>query len=571
MSSSAGSHYRLAKQIHSKTICFSSMTIRRMSTNQKSLKGVLLVIFIILFAGMVRLPSLTQPLGPDQGIMSVIGEGILQGQIPYKDFWEMGTPAVFFTYALIFKIFGTHMAAIPAADMAVSMLTTLLIFLVAQSVWNQNIGYASALLFAFFSNGVRLGMHAGGDIAFGTFWYIAQRETFMLALITGSFYFLLRSEHSKHRQLWLTMAGILSGLAAVYKLPALAIFLCLPLYLNICFFNTESSLRFTELLRRNLALFGGFALALLPFVAFFWSRNALKEMLDVTFGYVYSVYGSNDGDMLALIKAGLIRTRFIAEENFILWIFFIVSSLQILTSEKKKEKYLIVGWGITSFVFLISHREFFGYHYLVLLPPFCILGGYGLTRCLGPMLEWRRIVTGELEKAFVLLALIANLAFFTTLNYLHYTKFYYYLTGKISQETYYSYFTAYPEHDYSFPADYAVANYLAENTAINDYIFTIGGTDAVIQFLSKRKSASRFIFSWILFSGQHSGVEKAERYRQELLEDLRKRQPRCIVSIGPLENIRQFAAIYQFVSQHYFLEKEFPDGRYVYGRHGSQG
>ena len=40
----------------------------------------------------------------------------------------------------------------------------------------------------------RLGMHAGGDIAFGTFWYIAQRETFMLPLITASTYLIIRSE-----------------------------------------------------------------------------------------------------------------------------------------------------------------------------------------------------------------------------------------------------------------------------------------------------------------------------------------------------------------------------------------
>ena len=71
---------------------------------------------IILFAGLIRIPSLTQPLGPDQGVVSVIAEGILNGELPYRDYWEMGSPAIFFTYALMFKLFGLSMRAIPVTE-----------------------------------------------------------------------------------------------------------------------------------------------------------------------------------------------------------------------------------------------------------------------------------------------------------------------------------------------------------------------------------------------------------------------------------------------------------------------
>jgi hypothetical protein len=528
-------------------------------------RDILFVTLIVLFAGLVRLPSLPQPLGPDQGIMSVTGQGILEGRLPYKDFWEMGSPAIFFTYALIFKTLGTHMAAVPAADLLVSMLTTFLIFLTAKYVWNRNVGYVGALLFAFLGNGVRFGMHSGGEIAFGTFWYVAQRETFMLPLITASFYFLLRSAKSEHRSLWLGLAGFMGGLSVMYKFPGMVIFLCLPIYLNASAKAAGIRLFSTETLKRNLALGAGFILAFIPFIFFFWSKGALREMIDIIFGYVSSVYGGAETDYLGLVKTALTRMRFIAEENFIIWILFIVSSLHILAEERRKEGLLMIGWGCAALIFLLSHREFFGYHFLVLLPPFCMLSGYGLVKSLGPKLHWRRVLTGEPEKAFIILALLANLAFFTTLNYLHYTKFYYYGTGKISQKTYYSYFNAYPKHDFSFPADYAVARYVAEKTSPGDRIFTMGGTEAVINFLSQRRSASRFIFSWVLFQGRHSEVERAKRYRQELLGDLTRNRPRYIVSIGPLEKFRSFQDIYAFVNEHYFLEKEFPDGRFVYG------
>ena len=95
------------------------------------------VFLVVILAGFLRLPSITQPLGPDQGVVAVIGEGLLNGELPYRDYWEMGSPAIFFTYALMFKIFGVSMAAIPITDTLVSMLTTFLIFLLANCIWNR--------------------------------------------------------------------------------------------------------------------------------------------------------------------------------------------------------------------------------------------------------------------------------------------------------------------------------------------------------------------------------------------------------------------------------------------------
>jgi hypothetical protein len=530
----------------------------------------ILILCVVLFAGILRIPSLTQPLGPDQGIMSVIGEGILQGRLPYRDFWEMGSPAIFFTYALMFKLFGTRMAAVPITDMLVSMLTTFLVFLVASRVWSRNVGCASAVLFAFFSNGVRIGMHAGGSTAFGTFWYIAQRETFMLPLIAGSFWLLLGPERNVPRLRGLAMAGFLSGLAFVFKFPSLVIFLCLLFYLNLRLATTETGTTAKRVVTANLALLLGFAVPLLLFVLLFWTKGATHEMIDIVFRYVCSVYGQMDRDLLASVKLGLTHTLFLAEENFVLWIFFVTSSIDILVNERNKEKALMVLWALASVLFVVSHREFFGYHYLILLPPFSILAGYGLVKALGPTFRLRNAVTGEFGKVFVLLALSANLVFFTTLNYMHYTKFYYYVTGRISQEDYYTFFNAYPEHDYSFAADYEVARYILDNTDEQDTIFTLGGIESVIHFMTKRQSPSRFIFSWIIFSGKHGEVEQAERYRNEVLEDLKAAPPKYILAVRSLDEFSKFTDIHGFIERNYILEKTFADDRYLYVHRGAE-
>lgn len=522
------------------------------------------VLFIILFAGIVRIPSLTQPLGPDQGIMSVIGEGILNGGLPYRDFWEMGSPPIFFTYALMFKIFGAKMAAIPMTDTLVSMLTTFLIFLLARFIWDKKVGYASALFFAFFSNGIRLGMHAGGDIAFGTFWYIAQRETFMLPLMTASVYSLLKYQRDEKKLWTLILSGLLAGLTFAYKFPSLLIFLCLVMYMNGSFFFFRGGRQLKSLIIGNIALISGFVLALIPFALFFSMKGVLPEMVDVIFGFVSSVYGQMKHDYPGIIKMGMTKTFFIAKENFILWIFSVTSSVYIIKNDRMKENLLVVLWAMASVLFVVSHREFFGYHYLLVLPPFSVLAGYGFVTALGPDFNVRKIFTKELGKAFIVFALAVNLVFFTTLNFMHYTKFFYYITGKISKEDYYAFFNAYPKHEYSFPADYKVAQYIESHTGSEDKIYALGGIESVVYFLTKRKSPSRFIFSWIILSGVHGQVKRSEGYRKELLGDLKDKTPKYILTVKSLEFYKQFSDIYSFIMNNYNLEKVFPDDRFLY-------
>ena len=49
---------------------------------------------------LVRLPSLAQPAGADQGLYSYVGTRILVGELPYRDAWDQKPPAIHFVYAL---------------------------------------------------------------------------------------------------------------------------------------------------------------------------------------------------------------------------------------------------------------------------------------------------------------------------------------------------------------------------------------------------------------------------------------------------------------------------------------
>jgi hypothetical protein len=141
----------------------------------------------------------------------------------------------------------------------------------------------------------------------------------------------------------------------------------------------------------------------------------------------------------------------------------------------------------------------------------------------------------------------------------------------MSQEDYYALFTAYPEHDYSFPADYEAAEYILDTTDEEDAIFILGGIESVIHFLTKRPSPSRFIFSFILFSDTHGRGPKGESYRSEVLEDLRATPPKYILAVPSLEAFSEFTDIHGFIARNYILDRIFADDRHLYRYRGSEG
>src|ERR1700675_4154731 len=61
----------------------------------------------------VRLPSLVQPMGADQGLYAYVGERILAGGLPYRDAWDQKPPAIHLTYALM-RAIAPRDAAVPA-------------------------------------------------------------------------------------------------------------------------------------------------------------------------------------------------------------------------------------------------------------------------------------------------------------------------------------------------------------------------------------------------------------------------------------------------------------------------
>ena len=156
----------------------------------------------------LRVPSLVQPMGADQGLYAYIGERILAGELPYRDAWDHKPPAIHYVYAGLRAVW-PHDSVVPAADFLAAVAVAGLLVALGSALTAPATGWIAALLFLFLSD-PSFQRLAGVAVR-------AQCETFMAALVTGAFLMLAwsRTGHSRVFE-----AGVLFGTAAAFKYNA---------------------------------------------------------------------------------------------------------------------------------------------------------------------------------------------------------------------------------------------------------------------------------------------------------------------------------------------------------------
>jgi hypothetical protein len=213
----------------------------------------------------VRLPSLVQPMGADQGLYAYVGERILAGELPYRDAWDQKPPAVHVAYAAM-RAAWPHDSAVPAADLLLAGGIAALLLRVGAAVATRGTGQAAALLFLLLSNPsfARLGGVA----------VRAQCETFIAAAVTGAFLLLVGGREAAPRRM--LGAGLLFGVAFAFKYNAAA-------YLAAGVLALFLRKRLSVPALAALAI--GFVLPAAVLAAWLAAGHALRDLYDATILY----------------------------------------------------------------------------------------------------------------------------------------------------------------------------------------------------------------------------------------------------------------------------------------------
>src|SRR5574341_2317581 len=128
-----------------------------------SLLNALPLIAICLLPVLLYLPSMGSPFERDEGVYATVAQGLLNGQVPYRDLFDNKPPLVYAWYALSFTLFGEHVMAPRILASVLLSLTTLSLFGQARMVFPKPVAYVAAGLFGLSTGLPFVALHANTE------------------------------------------------------------------------------------------------------------------------------------------------------------------------------------------------------------------------------------------------------------------------------------------------------------------------------------------------------------------------------------------------------------------------
>lgn len=96
----------------------------------------------------IRLPSLVQPAGGDQGLYAYAGQRMLAGDVMYRDMWDQKPPGIAALYAVMLRVW-PHESLVPGADLVAAASVAWLLIVLGYRRYSPGIGWGAATMFLF--------------------------------------------------------------------------------------------------------------------------------------------------------------------------------------------------------------------------------------------------------------------------------------------------------------------------------------------------------------------------------------------------------------------------------------
>jgi 4-amino-4-deoxy-L-arabinose transferase-like glycosyltransferase len=339
----------------------------------------------------------------DEAVRAITAVRLIEGGRLYTDIVTDKPPGTTFFYAAVFWLFGHSMVAVHLVAALWNFATSVVLYSTGARFYDRRTGLAAALLFVYF----------------GTNYYTqdmmaANTELLMVLPYTASFYFFLKartrrfttnSDEPAERREWtsLFLAGLLTGVAALFKQVGLINLLCFALHEIFELYRTRREGfrgRWKEArkgLTRLLISAAGFVVVALMLVLWLRTQGNLSDFWHSVFE-MGSVYVSAlPLDLWLKFMFG--RTMGYVLFNLALWLlagYAVVRSLRgqprgagvfdgpqpalsgETASSNRETDLLLALWAGVSLLAAFSGGRFFGHYFIQVLPALSLLGSRGL-------------------------------------------------------------------------------------------------------------------------------------------------------------------------------------------------
>ena len=471
----------------------------------KQINGHYLILGLILFVTFIlRFPSLFEPFWyGDEGIFAAVGRNLNFGGVLYQTAWDNKPPAIYLTYAVIFKLFGVSMFWLRLTTAVFVLVTATAIYEIARQVLGKNRALLATLIFGVITS-LRL---VEGNLAL--------TEIFMILPITLA---MLISVKRNFDYPSLFAAGILFAVASLYKQVGALEAMALGIFL---FFSSKN---LADFIKKGMALSLGFVIPYAVTIAYFAPKNLVGDYIFAAYTY-YRIYFGESPKYALLINI----------LKFLPIITVIAYGFYKKTKGKVEVFHLILLW--TAFSFLGSYFSGRTYgHYLVQAVPALSVIFASIT----PKPKLKTAQIGFAILFFLPLIFLTKLLFTDFLSggpinqIKYFQNFTDYSTGKKDVDEYNNYF------DRNVNTIMALADFLRMHQGYWESVY-IWGDYPWLYAIADLKNPSRYVTSFHVF-----GVPNGQ---DEVIGDLYQNPP--VYIIKPESSIGNFPELEKFLSQGY--------------------
>lgn len=454
--------------------------------------AILIVIAAIL---LIAAPTVTYPLGRDQGEFATIGRGLLQGKTPYVDLWNPKPPAVFYVYAAAMMLFGQTAPALRAIDLILFPLIALTLHAIGTRFADRRVGVWAAALFGVF-------------YFTETFWTLTQNDGIALLPMTLAMWCAIRAADVPRRSwVWALISGVMLGWTFWFKYPFALMGLPVLVVYAVIRRSWDKTIRSWDIF----AICVGGLLTLVGGAAVMLSLGAWDALLESA--RLTSSYTTLTANLPDLLEAFRVALSYRWAQWGLLALLGVVGV--IVTARRRVARWwAVIVWLVSGAAMMLVQAKGYDYHWLPMLAPLALLGAWGGTQILSVItksaapqtpLPWERGLPpaavpprtlsvgrgGEVGFGWHWLPLATFLLIMAVVIGSQTLP---YLTGQEDQATYYARFVG---GEFRADESLQVVNVLRERVVPGDSLF-IWGFRPEIYYLSGLNPATRFIFQFPL-------------------------------------------------------------------------
>src|SRR5437899_6296339 len=328
------------------------------------------IVFGLVIAIRIRLLGI--PLERDEGEYAYAGQLMLQGIPPYKLVYNMKFPGTYAAYALIMSVFGQTILGIHLGLLLVHAATIALIFLLGRRLMNSTAGIAAATSYAVLSvspSVLGLAAHATNFV--------------MLPVLGGTLLILKYSESERHAFERLFASGLLFGIGALMKQPALLFIPFGAIYL--LWNDVRQRLTPKKILLRNLIFWVAAIVPLGITCLILWHAGVLDKFWFWTVRYAgqYGTFLVSEiySGRWPLSRAMQVSLQSVTEAIGIGWVLWALAGLGLIVGlwdrSSRANTNFLLGLLVFSALAVCQGFYFRPHYFIMILPAVSLLVGVG--------------------------------------------------------------------------------------------------------------------------------------------------------------------------------------------------